>query len=70
MLFIDFMLSKQGQELMRSAQYLSPNPEVDTDPSLRKIIPRLNGMRETVFTPELMFQARDQANALYNKYFR
>jgi len=70
MLFIDFTLSKEGQEVMRAAQYLSPNPEVDTDPSLRKIIPRLNGMRETVFTPELMFQARDQANALYNKYFR
>jgi iron(III) transport system substrate-binding protein len=70
MLFIDFMLSKQGQEVMRAAQYLSPNPEVDTDPSLRKIIPRLNGMRETVFTPELMYQARDQANVLYNKYFR
>jgi ABC-type Fe3+ transport system substrate-binding protein len=70
MLFIDFTLSKEGQEVMRAAQYLSPNPEVDTDPSLRKIIPRLNGMHETVFTPELMFQARDQANALYNKYFR
>ena len=25
---------------------------------------------ETVFTPELMFQARDEANALFNKYFR
>ena len=70
MLFIDYMLSKEGQGVLRQAQYLSPNPEVETDPSLRKIIPRLNGMKETVFTPELMFQARDQANALYNKYFR
>jgi ABC-type Fe3+ transport system substrate-binding protein len=70
MLFIDFMLSKEGQEVLRSAQYLSPNPAVDTDPSLRKIIPRLNGFKETVFTPELMFGARDEANALYNKYFR
>lgn len=70
MLFIDFMLSKEGQEVLRSAQYLSPNPAVDTDPSLRKIIPRLNGLKETVFTPELMFGARDEANALYNKYFR
>jgi ABC-type Fe3+ transport system substrate-binding protein len=70
MLFIDFMLSKEGQAVLRQAQYLSPNPQVDTDPSLRKIIPRLNGMTETVFTPELMFQARDEANALFNKYFR
>ena len=70
MLFIDFMLSKEGQEVLRAAQYLSPNPQVETDPSLRKIIPRLNGMRETVFTPDLMFETRDEANALFNKYFR
>jgi len=70
MLFIDFLLSKEGQEVLRAAQYLSPNPQVDTDPSLRKIIPRLNGLKETVFTPELMFQSRDEAHALFNKYFR
>ena len=70
MLFIDFALSKEGQEVLRAAQYLSPNPQVDTDPSLRKIIPRLNGFKETVFTPELMFQTRDEANGLFNKYFR
>ncbi|HXJ02520.1 MAG TPA: hypothetical protein VNH44_14955, partial [Micropepsaceae bacterium] len=70
MLFIDFALSKEGQEVLRAAQYLSPNPQVDTDPSLRKIIPRLNGLKETVFTPELMFDTRDEANTLFNKYFR
>ena len=70
MLFVDFALSKEGQEVLRAAQYLSANPLVDTDPSLRKIIPRLNGMREIVFTPELMFESRDEANALFNKYFR
>ncbi len=70
LLFIDFVLSKEGQEVFKAAQYLSPNPQVDIDPSLRKIVPRLNGMKETVFTPELMFQSRDQAAALFNKYFR
>ncbi len=70
MLFIDYMLSKDGQQVMRAAQYLSPNPEVDTDPSLRKIIPRLTGQKELVFTPELIFAGRDQANALFEKYFR
>ena len=70
MLLIDYMLSKEGQEVLRAAQYLSPNPQVDTDPSLRKIIPRLNGLKEIVFTPDLMFESRDEANALFNKYFR
>ena len=70
MLFIDYMLSKDGQQVMRAAQYLSPNPEVDTDPVLKKIIPRLSGQKELVFTPELIFEGRDQANALFEKYFR
>jgi ABC-type Fe3+ transport system substrate-binding protein len=70
MLMIDFMLSKEGQETLRAAQYLSPNPAVAPDPSLRKIIPRLAGLKETVFTPEVLFQSRNDANALFDKYFR
>ena len=70
MLFIDFMLSKEGQDVLREADYMSPNPAVDTDPSLRKIIPRLANLKELVLTPEIMFDARGEANALFEKYFR
>ncbi|MSP94688.1 MAG: extracellular solute-binding protein [Alphaproteobacteria bacterium] len=70
MLMIDFVLSKEGQETLRAAQYLSPNPNVAPDPSLTKIIPRLAGFKETVITPELMFASRNESNALFQKYFR
>ncbi len=70
MLFIDFMLSKEGQEVLRDAQYLPPSPAVDPDPSLKKIVPRLSHLEEIVLTPEIEFEARAEANALYNKYFR
>jgi ABC-type Fe3+ transport system substrate-binding protein len=70
MLFIDFVLSKQGQEVLRGAQYLPPSPAVEVDPSLTKIVPRLSNLQEIVLTPEIEFQARAEANALYNKYFR
>lgn len=70
MLMIDFVLSKEGQEALRAAQYLSPNPSVEPDPSLRKIIPRLAGFKETVVTPELMFASRAESNALFQKYFQ
>jgi iron(III) transport system substrate-binding protein len=70
MLFIDFMLSKEGQDVLREADYMSPNPAVDTDPSLKKIIPRLANLKELVLTPEIMFDARGEANALFEKYFR
>jgi iron(III) transport system substrate-binding protein len=70
MLFIDFMLSKEGQEVLREADYLSPNPQVDTSQGLRKIVPRLAGLKELVLTPEYMFESRSQANTLFDKYFR
>jgi ABC-type Fe3+ transport system substrate-binding protein len=70
MLFIDFMLSKGGQEVLRDAQYLPPSPAVDPDPSLKKIVPRLSNLQEIVLTPEIEFAGRAEANALYDKYFR
>jgi ABC-type Fe3+ transport system substrate-binding protein len=70
MLFIDFMLSKEGQETLKAADYMSPNPEVAINAGLRKIVPRLSNLKETVFTPELMYETRAYANAMFNKYFR
>ena len=70
MLLIDYILSREGQEVLRAADYFSANPKVESSAMLRKIVPGLNGMREIVFTPALMFETRDQANGLFNKYFR
>ena len=70
MLFIDFLLSKEGQETLRAADYMSPNPDVQINPGLRKIVPRFSNLKETVFTPELMFETRAEANAMFEKYFR
>lgn len=70
MLLIDFVLSRGGQEVLRKADYFSANPNVENNAMLRKIIPGLNGMQEIIFTPALMFDSRDEANALFNKYFR
>jgi iron(III) transport system substrate-binding protein len=70
MLLIDFILSREGQGVLRSADYFSANPKVEISPMLRKIVPSLNGKQEIVFTPALMFETRDEANAIFNKYFR
>jgi ABC-type Fe3+ transport system substrate-binding protein len=70
LLLIDFVLSREGQEVLRAADYFSANPRVDTNPLLRRIVPGLNGMKEIVFTPEAMFDGRDEANALFDRYFR
>jgi ABC-type Fe3+ transport system substrate-binding protein len=70
MLLIDFILSREGQEVLRAADYFSANPRIESSPMLQKIVPGLNGKQEIVFTPALMFETRDEANAIFNKYFR
>ena len=67
---IDFVLSREGQEVLRAAEYFSANPKVDISPMLRGIVPGLNGLQEIVFTPALMYDTRDEANAIFNQYFR
>ena len=42
-LFIDFILGKEGQEALAKAQYLPNNPAVEPSPEMRPIIPYLNG---------------------------
>lgn len=70
MLLIDFVLSREGQEVLRAAEYFSANPKVEISPMLRPIVPGLNGLQEIVFTPALMYDTRDEANAVFNQYFR
>jgi len=70
MLLIDFVLSREGQEVLRAAEYFSADPKIENSPMLRPIVPGLNGLQEIVFTPALMFDTRDEANAVFNQYFR
>ena len=70
MLLIDFMLSKEGQTIIGDADYFPVNPEVEPGATTRHIVPRYNGMKETVFTPEILFARRDSGLALVEKYFK
>ena len=70
MLLIDFVLSREGQEVLRAADYFSANPKVERSPMLREDRAGPERKAELVFTPDAMFDSRDEANALFNKYFR
>ncbi len=69
MLLIDFIMSKKGHEILRDADYLPSRLDVDLPQSLRKIVPGLTKQKETVFTPEALFDSLDKSQALYQKYF-
>ncbi len=69
MLLIDFVLSKEGQTVLQKADYLPAHPDVDPQDSLRKIVPRLAGIKENVISPLEFFARRDAALKLFEKYF-
>ena len=70
LLSIDFLLSKDGQSVLRDENYLPAHPQVDPLPALHPIVPRLAGLKETVLSPEKMFQYGESSTAMYQKYFR
>lgn len=69
MLFIDWMLGKEGQAVLASTGYLPAHPEVDPEPAMRKVIPRLVGKKELFVTPEAAFNSREKSVELYKKLF-
>lgn len=67
-LLINFLLSPQGQEVIREAGYIPANPEVQPkEPSLK---PEVSGFK--VFTPTPAEEARDMGKwiAIYKKLFQ
>ena len=70
MLLIDYVMSQEGQTVMREADYFPTHPQVDPKDNMRGVVPRLLKMKETVFKPETMFERRDQAMSMIEKYFK
>ena len=52
MLFVDFLLSSQAQQMLQDAEYFPSNPNVDPAPSLKRIVPRNAGIPALILTPE------------------
>ena len=70
MLFVDFILSRDGQGVLRDAEYLPVHPQVEPGDSIKRIVPRLIGAKETVFTPQRLSDSQERANGLFDKYFK
>lgn len=68
MLFLDYFLSEEGQNMMSNTGYMAVHPKVEPSPDLRKVVPRLAGMKEFVVTPERLEALREPSRELYTKY--
>ena len=66
MLFVDFLLSEEGQNVLKDAQYIPANPKAEPPEELRPIIPALNGKTEIVLTPEDSLNSQEVVMEIFN----
>jgi iron(III) transport system substrate-binding protein len=70
LLFAEFLMSPDGQSVLRDVGYFPPNRKVEPDPTFAKAIPRMVSVKENTFSPELMVEMSPRSNELWDKYFR
>lgn len=70
MLFIDYALSKEGQELFRDAQYYPARGGVEALPSMKPFTPRLLGKAESIVADEELDALRSRSVEIFRQLFR
>ena len=70
MLLVDFILSKEGQEILAQAEYFPARPDVAPLDVLKPIVPSSAGVRENFITPEHLNGYTESSNALFQEFFR
>jgi len=68
LLFIEFMTSREGQQIFQKADYLPAR--ADVPPLIPELIPENGGFTGNVVTPALTAKAYDHWNEVYNQLFR
>jgi iron(III) transport system substrate-binding protein len=69
MLFIDYLLSKDGQARLRDAEYFPARPDVPALPDLDKIVPHKIGRKENFIDPVKINKELPKSRAIYQELF-
>jgi iron(III) transport system substrate-binding protein len=70
MLLVDFMLSKEGQEIMSKAHYFPARPDVEAAPQLAGIVPRKAGYKENFVNPQQLKDKIESTDKILQELFR
>jgi ABC-type Fe3+ transport system substrate-binding protein len=70
MLFIDFILSKEAQEVLKKADYLPAHPDVEPQKTLESIVPSRAGLKSRFLSEDVLFASRAKSIELQKKYFQ
>jgi iron(III) transport system substrate-binding protein len=69
MLFIDYMLSQEGQSVLRDAQYFPVNAKVQPLHSLQPVSPRFARLKENFISDVVLYETHTKVEAALKKYF-
>ncbi len=70
LLLIDYVLSKEGQEILAKAEYFPARPDVPPLESLASIVPEKAGIAENFVRPEHLLKYTESSSAIYQEMFR
>jgi iron(III) transport system substrate-binding protein len=70
LLLIDFILSKEGQEVLAGADYFPADPQVPPSPLLAPIVPRIAGVPENFIGPDKLTKYTDSSEEIFRELFR
>jgi iron(III) transport system substrate-binding protein len=68
LLFLEFALSREGQELFRKAGYIPARSDVQ--PLNPKLLPAANGLKSQIATPDIVEKNRKHWDDVYRQLFR
>jgi iron(III) transport system substrate-binding protein len=70
MLLVDYILSKEGQEILRAADYFPADPAVAPDPKLASVVPKIAGVPENFIGPDKLVKYTDSSEEIFRELFR
>jgi ABC-type Fe3+ transport system substrate-binding protein len=70
MLLIDYILSKEGQEILLGADYFPADPRVPPSPMLAPVVPKTAGVPENFVGPDKLMKYTDASEEIFRTLFR
>jgi iron(III) transport system substrate-binding protein len=69
-LLMDFLLSKEGQQILAAADYLPVRPEVEPRAAIAPIVPSRAGVQENFISPQQLNAYTESSAKIVEELFR
>jgi ABC-type Fe3+ transport system substrate-binding protein len=70
LLLVDYIISKEGQQILSNADYFPVRPDVDPKPELAPVVPIKSGVPQNFVSPETLGKYGDSSEKIFQDLFR